>query len=154
MLRHHFLSIALLMASFSTQAAVTDQISISNGFVREVPPNQTISAAFMTLQNDDMNDHQVVSATSSVAKQVELHTHTQESGMMKMRQIPAINIPAGADAALKPGGLHIMLFNVTTPLIEGNMVPLTLKFEDGSEKTLNLPVRSVKTLGNLPPMNP
>lgn len=144
------LASALLMTlSLGVQAAVNDQIQIKDGFVREVPPNQTISAAFMTIQNNDMSDHKVVSASSPAAKIVELHTHTHENGMMKMRQIPQIDLPAGADAMLKPGGLHIMLIDLTAPLASDKPVPVTIKFEDGSEKTMELPVKSVKPMGNM-----
>lgn len=146
----NLLASALLMTlSLGVQAAVNDQIQIKDGFVREVPPNQTISAAFMTIQNNDMSDHKVVSASSPAAKIVELHTHTHESGMMKMRQIPQIDLPAGADAMLKPGGLHIMLIDLTAPLASDKPVPVTIKFEDGSEKTMELPVKSVKAMGNM-----
>lgn len=146
----NLLASALLMTlSLGVQAAVNDQIQIKDGFVREVPPNQTISAAFMTIQNNDLSDHKVVSASSPAAKIVELHTHTHENGMMKMRQIPQIDLPAGADAMLKPGGLHIMLIDLTAPLATDKPVPVTIKFEDGSEKTMELPVKSVKPMGNM-----
>lgn len=146
----NLLASAMLMTlSLGVQAAVNDHIQIKDGFVREVPPNQTISAAFMTIQNNDMSDHKVVSASSPAAKVVELHTHTHENGMMKMRQIPQIDLPAGADATLKPGGLHIMLIDLTAPLATDKPVPVTIKFEDGSEKTMELPVKSVKPMGNM-----
>lgn len=149
-MKFNLLTASLLMSlSLGVQASVSEQITVKDGFVREVPPNQTISAAFMTLQNNDMSDHKVVSATSPAAKVVELHTHTHENGMMKMRQIPQIDLPAGSEAMLKPGGLHIMLIDLTAPLSSEKMVPVTLKFEDGSEKQLELPVKSVKPMGNM-----
>ncbi len=136
----------LVVLAFNAQGAVNDHISIADGFVREVPPNQTISAAFMTLHNEDMNDHKVVSASSPAAKVVELHTHSNDNGVMKMRQIPEIGVPAGGEAFLKPGGLHIMLIDLTGPLATNKPVPVTLKFEDGSEKTVSLPVKSVNPM--------
>lgn len=134
---------ALVLSSMSTFAAVTDDVTVADGFVREVPAGQTVSAAFMTLHNNDMSDHKIVSATSPAAKTVELHTHTHENGMMKMRQVPQIDIPAGGDAMLKPGGLHVMLIGLTQELKADEPVSVTLKFEDGSEKVLSLPVKSV-----------
>lgn len=146
----NLLSAALLMTlSLGVQAAVSDQITIKDGFVREAPPNQTISGAFMTLKNNDLSDHKVVSATSPAAKTVELHTHTHENGMMKMRQTPQIELPANAEVMLKPGGLHIMLIDLTAPLSTDTPVAVTIKFEDGSEKTLELPVKSMKPMGNM-----
>jgi copper(I)-binding protein len=134
---------ALLASSLSAFAAVTEQVQVLDGYVREVPPTQQISAAFMTLHNDDMSDHKIISATSPAAKTVELHTHTLDEGMMKMRQVPDIAIPAGGDTFLKPGGLHIMLIGLTQELKKDVPVSVTIKFEDGSEKTLSLPVKSV-----------
>jgi copper(I)-binding protein len=134
---------SLLACSFSAFAAVTEQVQVTDGFVRAVPPGQQVSAAFMTIHNDDMNDHKVVSASSPAAKNVELHTHTHDNGVMKMRQIPEINLPAGGDAILKPGGLHVMLIGLTQELTADKPVAVTIKFEDGSEKALSLPVKGM-----------
>lgn len=135
--------IALSSLSSQAMATVADDIKVEQAYVRAVPPNQPISAAFMVIENTDMNDHQLRAASSPAAQVVELHTHTQENGMMKMRQVPEINLPAGAQAILKPGGLHIMLINLTAPLSTDHKVPLTLQFEDGSQKQLELPVQPV-----------
>jgi copper(I)-binding protein len=122
---------------------VSDSISVSDAYVRAVPPNQPISAAFMQIDNQDFSAHQVVRASSSFAQTVELHTHTHEDGMMKMRQIPSISLPAGGSALLQPGGLHVMLIGLTKPLAADAVVDLSLVFEDGSEKALQLPVRQM-----------
>ena len=143
MLTRSLLMTVLLASSFSAFAAVTEQVQVTDGYVREVPAGQQISAAFMTVHNDDMSDHKIVSASSPAAKTVELHTHTHENGMMKMRQVPDIALPAGGDTFLKPGGLHIMLIGLTQELKKDVPVSVTIKFEDGSEKTLSLPVKSV-----------
>jgi hypothetical protein len=90
-----------------------------------------------------MDDHKIISASSPAAKTVELHTHMHENGMMKMRQVPNINIPAGGDALLKPGGLHIMLIGLTQELKKDVPVSVTIKYEDGSEKALSLPVNGM-----------
>lgn len=134
---------SLFACSFSALSAVTDQVQVLDGFVRAVPPGQQVSAAFMTIHNDDMNDHKVVSATSPAAKTVELHTHTNDNGVMRMRQIPEINLPAGGDAILKPGGLHVMLIGLTQELTADKPVAVTIKYEDGSEKALSLPVKGM-----------
>lgn len=132
----------LLLNSLCTFATVTEQIQVDDAYVREVPTGQQVSAAFMVLHNNDMDDHKIISATSPAAKTVELHTHSHENGMMKMRQVPNINIPAGGDALLKPGSFHIMLIGLTQDLSADKPVSVTLKFEDGSEKLLSLPVKS------------
>jgi hypothetical protein len=147
-LTRSLLMTVLLTSSFSVFAAVTEQVQVLDGYVREVPAGQQISAAFMTVHNDDMSDHKIVSASSPAAKTVELHTHTHENGMMKMRQVPDIAIPAGGDTFLKPGGLHIMLIGLTQELKKDVPVSVIIKFEDGSEKILSLPVKSIMPMSS------
>lgn len=138
------LSLTLVMGlTAPVLANVAAEIDVQHAYVREVPPGQMISAAFMQLDNNDMSDHQVVAARSDAAEVVELHTHTHENGMMKMRQVQEINLPAGVETQLKPGGLHIMLIDLRAPLSKEEPVKLTLEFEDGSEKELSLPVKPV-----------
>ncbi len=140
------LGLGLLFAvSGSALAAgsAADQVDVSGAYVRAVPPGQPNSAAFMLLSNTGSVDHAVVAASSPAAKVVELHTHTMENGVMRMRKIPRMDIAAGGKTALKPGGLHIMLIGLTQPLHEGAKVALTLKFEDGSSKQIEAPVRAI-----------
>jgi copper(I)-binding protein len=135
--------------SFAGSAA--DLVSVIDPYVRAVPPGQPNSAAFMTLENQDGAAHAVVNATSPVAKVVELHTHIHEGGMMMMRRIDQVDVPANGKAELKPGGLHVMLIGLKQELKPGEMIPLTLEFEDGSEKALKAPVRKImmKSMGGM-----
>jgi copper(I)-binding protein len=91
-----------------------------------VPPGQPNSAAFMVLVNSSDVAHQVVSASSPVANTVELHTHTNNNGVMEMRQISQIDVPAQGKAELAPGGLHIMLIELRQELKVGESVAVTL----------------------------
>ncbi|MEJ2344650.1 MAG: copper chaperone PCu(A)C [Gammaproteobacteria bacterium] len=135
----------LLTVSAGALAAgsAAGQVAVDGAYVRAVPPGQPNSAAFMTLRNTGDADHAVVAAASRVAKVVELHTHTMVNGMMQMRRIPRIDVAAKSSTELKPGGLHIMLINLTRPLRVGDTVALTLKFADGSEKQIKAPVRTI-----------
>lgn len=85
-------------------------------------------AVFLTIDNKGGADR-IVSASSPLSDRVELHTHSMDNGVMKMRQIEAIDIEANGKTELKSGGLHIMLFNVDPLPENGSMVPLTLNFE-------------------------
>jgi hypothetical protein len=98
----------------------------------------------MRLQNGSASDHALVSAESSASRIVELHTHVEEDGVMKMRQIEKIDIPARGDVLLKPGGLHVMLIDLNEELKEGANVSITLIFEDGSRNEIQAPVRKLK----------
>lgn len=133
-----------LMATLVATAALYAQsVDVTGIYVREVPPNMPNSAAFMQLKNLTDKPVALVSADSKAAKTVELHEHALVDGMMQMRQIPKIDIPANGTTALKPGGLHVMLIGLTQKLKEGESVTITLNFSDGESVTLDAPVKKV-----------
>ncbi|MDQ5767022.1 copper chaperone PCu(A)C [Thiothrix subterranea] len=120
-----------------------DSVTVEAPFVRAIPPGQPNSASFMTLVNTSDSDHSVKSAASPVAATVELHTHTNNNGVMEMRQVPQIDVPAKGRTELKPGGLHVMLIGLQQELKVGETAAITLTFEDGSTTTVNAPIQEV-----------
>jgi periplasmic copper chaperone A len=148
-MRIHHLSglLALLCMSLSGAAvaqSAANEVTISGAYVRAVPPGQPNSASFMQASNTGNAGHALVGGSSPAAEVVELHTHTMEGGMMRMRQVDKIDIPAGGDVSLQPGGLHVMLIGLKQNLVPGQDIPLTLKFEDGSEVTVQAPVKKLR----------
>lgn len=131
------------LSSFQVMANQASDISVSSSFAREVPPGAPASASFMTLTNSSGQVIKLVKADSKVAKATELHTHTNDNGVMRMRQVPFLTIPANGQKELKPGGDHIMLINPHQPLKAGQTVSVQLQFEDGSSKQVDMPVKSV-----------
>ena len=123
-------------ADNAAKGTAAAEVKVENPYIRAVPPGQPNSAAFLTLVNSSAKAHSVKSATSPVAATVELHTHTNNNGVMEMRQVPQIDIPANGKTELKPGGLHIMLLGLKQTLKAGEKADLTLKFEDGSSTTI------------------
>ncbi|WP_295457683.1 copper chaperone PCu(A)C [uncultured Thiodictyon sp.] len=119
-------------------------VAVSDPYARAVPPGQPNSAVFMTLTNQSDQARALVAATSPAAKTVELHTHVNDGGVMRMRRIERIDIPAGGSAQLKPGGLHVMLIGLTGDLTPGGQVALALTFDDGSEIQVQAPVRTIE----------
>jgi len=130
--------------------SANDDVTISEAYVRAVPPGQPNSAAFMEIKNGGGVDHSLVSGSSPVSEVVELHTHTMEGGMMRMRRIDKIDLPAGQEVSLKPGGLHVMLIGLKQPLAPEGSVPITLRYEDGSEVTVKAPVRKLQMKMQMP----
>jgi len=63
---------------------------------------------------------------------------------MKMRQVKQIDLPAQGTTTLKPGGLHVMFLGLKSELSSGQPVPVTLIFEDGSQTTIQAPVRKLQ----------
>ena len=115
---------------------------VSEAWVRLLPPTQPNTAAYMTLRNLTDADLQIVAAESPVARVTELHDHVQDAaGVMRMRQVEAIIIPAHGEVELKPGGLHVMLIGLIEPLQEGQVVPVTLYVEGFQDLQIRAPVQ-------------
>ncbi|HTU00701.1 MAG TPA: copper chaperone PCu(A)C [Candidatus Sulfotelmatobacter sp.] len=103
--------------------------------------NDATSAVYLTLSNAGSQPDALVSAATDAARTVELHEVVQEGGVMKMRPIPSIPVPAGGKVELKPGGYHIMLLGLTHDLKPGDKVAVTLKFDHGGELRVDAAVR-------------
>ena len=133
---------AIFISALLAHGALADStISISGPYVRLVPPGIKTTGGFMVIHNTGDTDRQVVKAESPAASIVELHTHINENGVMKMREVASIDVKARGQTELKPGSFHIMLIDLKQPLKEGDNVPITLKFDDGSSYPLTAPVR-------------
>lgn len=131
----------MLLVLFSVSTLFANGIKIENDYVRATPPNLPNSAAFMSLKNNSNKDISLVKASSDISKVVELHTHDMKNGVMKMYQIPKIDILANSQTVLKPGGLHIMFIGLKKPLKEGDTVNLTLEFSNGQTQTIVTPIK-------------
>ena len=129
-----------LLFSAGVLAGAADNVSVQDPYVRLAPPNAAATGAFMVIRNNGDKDVKVVKADNPVSKATELHTHLNEGGVMKMRPVPAIEIKAKGEAVLKPGGLHVMMIDLKAPLKEGDSVPITLTFDDGSSKQVDAKV--------------
>lgn len=116
---------------------------VMEGRVRAMPPGSPASGAFFILHNPSEHPAVVVGGRTDAAASVELHTHIEEDGQFKMRQIDRIEVPAGAQVTLEPGGLHVMLIGLSQPLAEGDTVRLTLDFEGGHSQEFALPVQAI-----------
>ncbi len=139
-----------LMASIYSPAIfakASDDIIVVKPYARAIPPGQPNSASFMQLKNTSDTNHAVVSAKSDVAAVVELHTHTHKDGMMQMRRVDKIELPAQESVTLKPGGLHIMLIKLHKTLEMGQTVNITLEFADGSSIDVKVPVQKIMMEG-------
>lgn len=122
-------------------AGMADRIQVGDPHVRLAPPGARATGAFMALKNDGAEPAHLVSAASDAARVVELHDHINDGGVMRMRQIKEIIVPAKGETLLKPGSYHVMLIDMKAPLKEGDHVVITLEFSDGSRKEVHATVR-------------
>ena len=143
---------ASLMFSAGVLAGAADNVSVQDPYVRLAPPNAPATGAFMVIKNNGDKDVKVLKADNPVSKVTELHTHLNEGGVMKMRPVPAIDVKAKSEAVLKPGSLHVMLIDLKAPMKEGDVVPMTLTFDDGSTKQIEAKVVRPMAAGMPPAM--
>ena len=120
-------------------------LQLREGFIRELPPGQMISAAYMDLVNDSDRPIAIVAASSDSAGSAELHTHQHSNGMMQMLPVRRLEVPARGHVLLAPGGYHLMLINLKRSLRAGEQVGITLFDEEGKFYTAKIPV--VKNVG-------
>jgi periplasmic copper chaperone A len=104
----------------------TGQLEIKTPWARATPGHAENGAAYFTIVSPTAD--RLTAVSSPVAKKAELHTMSMEGGVMRMRPLAAIDIPAGQTVTLSPGGMHIMLLGLTQPLHQGQSFPLTLSF--------------------------
>jgi copper(I)-binding protein len=100
----------------------------------------------MKIENKGAAD-QLISASSPVASEVQLHEMAMEGNVMRMRQVKEVVVPAGATVELKPGGLHLMFMNIKAPLAAGETVPVKLKFAKAGEVEVKMPVNAMGNPG-------
>lgn len=113
-----------------TMSPLFAQVTVEDPWVRGTVAQQRATGAFMVLKAE--TDARLVAAESPVAGVVEIHEMTMENDVMKMRQIPALDLPAGHTMELKPGGHHVMLMGLTEQMVGGAVVPITLIFENSA----------------------
>lgn len=100
------------------------------------------SAAYMTLVNRADEPDMLISAATDAVEVVELHNNEiDENGVMRMRPVESIEIPAKGEVALAPGGYHVMLIGLKQDLVEGATVNLTLTFENAGEREVVAEIR-------------
>ena len=119
------------------------KIKIEGAFARASAGTAKNGVIYLTIHNRSGHPDHLEGAKSGVAKRTELHTHKHDKGVMRMRPIKSVEIPAKDMAVLKPDGDHVMLMGLKAPLKNGDKFPLTLIFKNAGEVTVIVNVRGV-----------
>lgn len=119
-------------------------IEVNEAHIRATLPGTQISSAYMSLHNLSDSALTLKSVTSDVSERIEIHNHVMTNGMMQMRQKENIIVAAHSQVNLKPGGLHLMIFNLSAPLKAEQVVKLTLHFDNDRHVTIQAPVEAIK----------
>lgn len=141
--RRTLLGAAALLAALpaAAQEFRAGGLVIDRPWSRAAGANAT-GAGFLSIRNTSATPDRLLSASSPVARRVELHTMSMDGAVMRMRPVEDIPVPAGGAVQLAPGGLHLMLIGLTQPLVQGGRAPLTLRFERAGEVQVELTVEA------------
>jgi len=124
------------------------QVRVSDPWVRATVPQQKVSGAFMQLSSS--RDMRLVEVRTPVAGVVEIHEMAMDKGVMHMRPVPGVDLPAGRTVELKPGGYHVMLMDLKRQLKEGESVTITLVLEGKDKKRETVEVKAAVRPLNTP----
>jgi periplasmic copper chaperone A len=142
-----FLVLTLLLLSSAPVLAQDSALAVTKLRASEGMKGPRPLAMFFTVENSGTVDDELVAVASPVCGRAELHTHLMDNGIMKMRKIDAIKIPAGGKAALRPMGDHVMCFDVLKDMKNGDRFEATLTFKNAG--TVNAGDGVIKTISVL-----
>jgi len=138
----------LIASATLAQTYQARSLSIQHPWSRETAVGQAVGGGFMTLTNNGAREDRLVSGTSPVAAEVQLHTMSMEGGVMRMRQVTGgIAIPAKSTVQLRPGSFHVMFMGLKRPLRQGERFPVTLQFQRAGRVTVQFAVQPVGSTG-------
>ena len=135
--------LASLTLALSSTTLWAQAVKVEQAWVRGTVSPQKATGAFMRLTPESAA--RLVAARSPVAGVVEIHEMTMVDHVMRMRAIPGLDLPAGRTTELKPGGYHVMLMDLKQVLNGGDVVPLTLEFQDAAGKRFTQEVQAPVT---------
>ena len=133
-------TLAAVTLALASGAVFAQSVDVKDAWVRTSVQGQKATGAFMKITAKD--GAKLVGGSSPVAGVTEVHEMRMEGDIMKMRAVPALDLPAGKTVELKPGSYHLMLMDLKAPLAKDSTVPLTLVFKDakGVESKVELKV--------------
>lgn len=131
---------SIVAAGCQRDASNVTALGMQDAWVRAPLPGRTMTAGYVSIANATQNERVITGVSSAQFARVELHETTMVDNTMQMRQLTQLTIPAGATAALAPGGMHLMLIDARSALEDGDSVTVTFTVSDGSQIDLMMPV--------------
>ena len=141
-----FALIALVLAKTPFAQQGIAMPTVSGAWVRTTVPGGSVSAAYMQIKS--ATAMKLVKAETTFAGLVEIHNMKMNDGVMEMKALDSLAVPAGTLVELKPGGTHVMLMEVKKPITKGDKVPLVLTFESAGKKQVVVKVDAIAQENN------
>ncbi len=121
-------------AGASAHETTIGALTISSPFTRATPPGAPVGGGYMTITNSGTEADRLIGGSTDFADAVEIHRMIMDGDVIKMRRVEdGLEIPAGGEVVLKPGGLHLMFRKLNEPLRQGETHTVRLMFEKAGE---------------------
>ncbi len=150
-MRNFALALALIAAPLSASAhefgGTKDGVTVLHPWARATPSGAKVGAVFFEVKAAASRGDRLVGGKTKAAQRVEIHGHTMDNGVAKMRPVKGLEIPAGRSVVLQPNGYHLMLMGLSSPLKEGDTLDVTLVFERSGEVKLEATVEPIGAMG-------
>lgn len=135
--RHLIVILFALVASACGQTA-REPVVVDDAWANATPVGATVAAVYLKVTTKDADT--LLAATTTVADHIEMHTSSEENGMMRMRPLPTAPLEPGKPFTFAPAGAHFMLMGLRQPLQAGLKFPMTLQFQRAGERTVQVQV--------------
>lgn len=121
---------------------------ITQAWARATPGGAKVGGGFLTIENKGTVPDKLVGVSADGAGKIEVHEMVMNEGVMKMRPVEGgLTIDPGKTVKLAPGGLHLMMMDLKSPLKQGDKMPVTLQFEKAGKVAVTLDVQGVGAKG-------
>jgi copper(I)-binding protein len=131
-------------ASARAEEVKAGDLVISQAWSRATPNGAKIGSGYLTIENKGAAADRLIDGSADVAGKVEVHEMAMKDGVMTMRPLDnGLTIEPGKTVKLAPGGYHLMLFDLKSPLKQGDKIPLTLDFEKAGKVAVSLEVEGI-----------
>src|SRR5262249_26581146 len=138
------LAASLFAASAHAEDVKVGDLVITQAWSRATPGGAKTGGGFLTIENKGSVADKLIGASADFAGKIEVHEMTMSDGVMKMRPVEgALTIDPGKTVKLAPGGLHLMMMDLKSPLKQGDRLPVTLQFDKAGKVAVTLDVQGV-----------
>jgi periplasmic copper chaperone A len=139
--RRGYCAAAVLAGLLAGTAHAAELLKVLDPWAKATVPGQKVGGVYMELVARE--NLRLIGVKSKAAETAEVHQMKMENGMMRMRAVPFLELPAGKPVKLQPGGYHVMLFDLRQSLVAGQKLKLELTVEDASKHQHRVPVNAL-----------
>jgi copper(I)-binding protein len=149
---HGLFGLALLATLFAAPARADEikagDLVITQAWSRATPGGAKVGGGYLTIENKGSVSDRLIGGSADVAAKIQVHEMATNNGVMTMRPLDkGLVIEPGKTVKLAPGGYHLMLLDLKSPLKQGDKLPITLEFEKAGKVSLSLDVQGIGAQG-------